>query len=190
MLASSIAFIRDELDRYCKDLFEINESTVIVNNLGAPDGSALLDNQNKIVITLINICQETNKQFYGGFRKNENQIRSMQPPQMFAIDLLFTSQFDDYEEALKFINATITFFQMNPTLQLSTSKAEKTQQLEFEVYNVDLRETYSLWNSLGAKYAPSIVYKMKYLLVDGEKTIETVPEILTVDVDADVNSKP
>ena len=195
MLASSIAFIRDELDLFCKQRLDINESCVIVNNLGTPNGNPILENQNKIIITLINICQETNKQFYGGFKKSGEQIAKVRPAQMFAIDLLFTSQFDDYEEALKFIDTVLMFFQLNPTLQKKNvrseepggSAAEKTQ-LEFEVHNVEMRESYSLWNSLGVKYAPSIVYKMKYLVVDGGKVIDSVPEIKIVDVEADIKA--
>ncbi len=185
MLAQSVALVKDELDRFFRQVFDLNESTVSINTLAKPDGSPLLENQNKLVITLINICQETNKQFYGSVKRVNNQATAVRPAQMFNIDLLFTSQFDDYLEALKFINATMTFFQANPTLRkpAGSDPDNLESHLEFEVYNIDLRETYSLWNSMGAKYAPSIVYKMKYVIVDGQKTIEVLQDVKQVEVD-------
>ena len=117
MIDSALSFVKQVLNQQLKNQFGLEADTVIANHLVEANGNPPLANQNKMVLTLINLESETNKQFYGGNRGVQgSNIQQLQPAARFNLDILLTASFDVYNEALKFLSATIAFFQANPTL--------------------------------------------------------------------------
>jgi hypothetical protein len=43
---------------------------------------------------------------------------------------------------------------------------ENTDKLVFELLKTDYQSTNYLWNSLGAKYVPSMIYKVRMLTIE------------------------
>ena len=138
-----------------------------------------------MVITLINLDYETNKGYSGNrYRVRDNGFATRQPDTLFNVDLLFTASFDDYEEALKFLNATIAFFQATPTfnVKVTPSIPEGIKTLNFEIENTSFFETHNLWSAMGAKYQPSIIYKVRHVVVQSDQLQGTTPAIQEIDV--------
>ena len=46
------------------------------------------------------------------------------------------------------------------------------------IYNLDIESNMRLWSSIGAKYIPSVAYKIKHVLIDSDLVYEDVPPIL------------
>lgn len=180
MLQAALVFVKQKLDQYLVNRFELEESVTVLNHLVAQDGATPDKNQNKMVITLINLDYDTNKQFYGAQQRGaENRVIRKYPGNMFNIDLLFTASFDDYEEALKFLNATIAFFQSN--LSITREKApdlpDGMTALNFDLTNSTFFETHNLWSAMGAKYQPSIIYKVRHINVESDDINLVVPAV-------------
>lgn len=171
MIDVSLEYTRKVLDQYLMINLGTEGSVVVLNNLVDMNGNSPQKNQNKLVITLVNLEYEINKQFYGGQRQDAGQISRFNPSVCFNIDILVSANFDDYGEALKFLTATIGFFQENisftrashPTLPNGISN------LNFEIENSPSGKAHNLWTSLGAKYLPSIVYKIRHVVVQSEQ---------------------
>jgi hypothetical protein len=93
----------------------------------------------------------------------------MAPPQeRYNLYLLITPNFDDYYEGLKFLNASIQFFQLNGVLDVTKSSKipKEINKIEFQLENGDgYMQMQNLWTALGAKYQPSIIYKMKLIAI-------------------------
>ncbi len=179
MIDSALIFIQSRLDQYLKNKFGLDESVTVLNNLVDASGSVSQKNQNKVVITLINLEQETSKQFYGGKSRNNTQVTNMMPSVHFNLDVLFTANFDSYDESLKFLTATVAF------IQPDTSFNRKNQPelpigitaLKFEIENSPYEKTHNLWSALGAKYQPSIIYKIRHVSVQAEQILGTVASV-------------
>ncbi len=187
MIEEALAFVRQSLDRYLTLQFDLPESIVVLNSLLEQDGSVSLKNQNKIVISLINLDSESSRQFYGGQSSKQQTSTRYNPAMRFNLITLFASSFDDYEESLRFLNATIRFFQANSSLNAFNSPdiPSSLDKLQFEVENLDFYGTHNLWSAMGAKYIPSVIYRIRHVDVQANEIQSTARDI--ADVDAKVS---
>ncbi|MDD5754264.1 MAG: DUF4255 domain-containing protein [Methylococcales bacterium] len=189
MIQTALVFIKKKLDQYLVNSFKLDESIAVLNHLVGQDGSCPKKNQNKMVITLINLDYETFKQFQNpSQRTKDNSIVKTNPAVQFNVDLLFTACFDDYEEALKFLTATIAFFQSNNSFNSKTTPdiPNGIKTLNFEIEKTSYFEIHNLWNAMGAKYQPSIIYKVRHISIQSSE-IKTIVSAVT-DTDAKVQS--
>ncbi len=167
MIDVALGFVKLSLDQYLINTFDLGSSAVVLNSLVDSNGAPSQLNQNKVVITLINLELETNKQFSSAHTRHNNLIAQHNPPVHFNLDILISSNFDDYAETLKFLTAVIAFFQANPTLNRSDhpSLPDGISALKFEIENSNYGKAFELWGALGAKYQPSIIYKIRHVTV-------------------------
>lgn len=167
MIDVSLEYIRKELDQSLMTNFGMESSVVVLNNLVDMNSNSPQKNQNKLVVTLVNLEYEVNKQFYGGQRQDAGQISRTNPAVCFNLDVLVSANFDEYSEALKFLTATIGFFQENLSFTRANhpSLPEGISTLQFEIENSPSGKTHNLWTALGAKYLPSMIYKIRHVSV-------------------------
>jgi hypothetical protein len=187
MIQTALVFIKKKLDQYLVNSFKLDESVTVLNHLIDRDGSYPTKNQNKMVMTLINLDYETfNKQFQNSQRTSGINIVKTNPAIHFNLDLLFTASFDDYEEALKFLTATITFFQSNNSLnsQATPDIPDEIKKLNFEIEKTSYFEIHNLWNAMGAKYQPSIIYKVRHITIQSDEIKAIVSAVTNVTTEA------
>lgn len=172
MLKKALQFTSDMLSQFLANKFGLDEKKVLLNNIIDADGSLPQVNQNKVIISLINIEKETAKPFYVRQQKLPNgNFADINPTERYNLDLLITSNFDDYLETLGFLNATILFFQVNATLDASFSAAFPAglSKLEFEIEKISYYQMHNLWSAMGAKYQPSVIYKLRLITIQGNE---------------------
>lgn len=168
MLRKSLQYTRDVLSQHLRNKFGLKEEIVVVNRLVDGDGKAILGNQNKVILSMINLWQEKNQRFYQKNTPLQNgQFAKTQPAQRYNVDLLVTAHFDDYDESLKFLNAVLLFFQANPALSAKnfSDLPHGIEKLEFEMDTINSTEIHNLWTAVGARYQPSVVFKVRLLSV-------------------------
>jgi hypothetical protein len=176
----SLQFTTTVLDQYIKNKYQLDESKVILNNVIDNNGAIPTKNENKIVVSLINIEQETLQPFYIRNQKLANgNYGDLNPSQRFNLDLLVTSNFDDYNESLKFLNAVIQFFQSYVVLDATnfSNIPAGLNKLEFEIEKLNYNQMHSLWTAMGAKYQPSIVYKTRLITIQSYDNESFTPAI-------------
>ena len=173
MIEKALQFTNDVLSQFLRNKFGLEERNVLMNNLVEADGTIPKVNQNKLIISLINIVQETNKQYYNSGRQiNDGNYTEIQPTERYNLDILMAANFDDYKESLKFLNAGIQFFQSNPSLDVKKYSNFPTalNKLEYEIEKINYHQMHSLWTAMGAKYQPSVIYKMRLVSVQSDET--------------------
>jgi len=88
--------------------------------------------------------------------------------------MLFSAYFpNDYNEALKMLSLVIAYFQKMKQFTTANSPdlPPQLQNLSVELFTLGLEQQNHLWGALGAKYIPSVVYKMRLVpIVDDEIT--------------------
>lgn len=174
MIDKALKFTKDILDQFLKNKMGLDESKVLVNNIIDGDGSIPQKNQNKVIISLINVEKETLKPFNKRNKKlPDGNYALMAPVERYNLDILMTSNFDDYKETLKFLNASILFFQTNPSLSAASYSniPEGLNKLEFELESISYHQMHSLWSAMGAKYQPSVIYKTRLVKLDSNETV-------------------
>ena len=180
MIDVALLYVKDALNQYLVNRFGLDEDIVVLNNLTDPDGSVSQKNQNKIVITLINLDHETSQQYYGGSIRSNNKVGHINQDVHFNLDVLFAAHFDNYSESLKFLTATVSFFQANNTFNRKNSPtmSQDITALKFEIENASYEKTHNLWSALGVKYQPSIIYKIRHVTVQAGQ-INAVSSVVT-----------
>lgn len=169
MIQEALKYANDVFNQYTKNKFGLDDSIVITNRLINPDGSIPQENENKIILSLVHIEQDNNKQFYNRSQKTStNNYARQSPSEYYNLYLLITANFDDYQESLKFINTALKFFQSHQILDINTNSnlPKGLTKIEFCLEkDTGYMQMQNLWTALGAKYQPSVTYKMRLISV-------------------------
>jgi hypothetical protein len=173
MIEKALQFTEKALNQYVKKKFGLDEDIVIINPIIDQNGVVPAKNQNKIIISLIHVEQETTNQFYNRNQKLDNGNFVRTPlGHRYNLYTLITPNFDDYIESLKFLDASIQFFQINELVD-ATKNGEIPPEIGKLEYEFQKGENYmqmqNLWTALGAKYQPSIIYKVRLVTLASDE---------------------
>lgn len=180
MIDVSLTFLCQTLDSYLRMQLGLDHSLVVINNLVNADGSVPEKNQNKVVITLINLEHESNRQFYNAGTSAGTVYARINPPLIFNLDLLISANFDDYIESLKLLSLITAFFQENPAFNRHQfpGMPAAIATLKVEIESSNSGKTHNLWTALGAKYLPSVMYKVRQIKIQGNE-IQKLESVIT-----------
>ncbi|CAM1362631.1 conserved hypothetical protein [Tenacibaculum litopenaei] len=168
MLDKVLVFISDLLNKELKMAFGLTDDVVVVSSLINLDGTITQNIENKVILSVINLEQErtvkTQQEYLmtgsGGFNR-------VNPPVFLNMYLLVSANYNaaNYIEALKMLSAVIGIFQTSKvfTPENSPELDNSIERLIFEIYNVPIQELSHLWSGIGAKYVPSMVYKVRMI---------------------------
>jgi hypothetical protein len=169
MIYEALSCLTDEINEYFRNKLKPNEDKAILSGLVNQDGTIAIQGENKIVITLINVEKEFNGKGSGGNLAGGTIINKSSSMNINLI-VLFSAYFagNNYAEALRFLSFTMAFFQYkNVFTQSNTPKLDsRIDKLTFELASITPEQLNNTWASLGAKYMPSVVYKMRMLTLD------------------------
>lgn len=178
MIKNVVTSITDDLNGYFQHRFTVSEPKVIVSNLIGQDGSVPIGTDNRIICSVINIEQEHN--LSGGKHLSRNTIVNT-PPIYLNLYLMFSSNFTDsnYLEGLHFLSSVTSFFQSKPvfTPQNTPRLPPNTEKITAEIHNVHVDNLGNLWGAIGAKYMPSIIYKLRMIEIAGAQRLEEIQPV-------------
>lgn len=165
--------------------------------LGAPPDVAMLGNiafaqdgagdnppmKNQLVVSVINVEEDKISKDPLPYRHEGDTIFYQQPAVHLNLYLLFSANFDSYEDALTALGKVIEFFQQKSyyTPENTTDLPPGIDKLIFDLFNISLDQVHHLWSMLGGKYLPSVAYKLRLLRIQQleETTAGTVRKIQT-----------
>jgi hypothetical protein len=195
MIRTALEFLSNELNLYFKRKDPANFGNidcVVLSNLMKPDGTFALPvdqgNDNfKVIITLINLEEDrvTDSQLY--YQKVNDKIQIVNPPVNINMCLLFSVFANNYPTALRLLSYVISFFQSNsvfdnesyPQINANADANkpwQKVDKLLATLYPVSFEQQNNLWAALGAKYMPSVIYKIRTIsFTDSEPKMEAPP---------------
>lgn len=191
MIDSVLTFIANFVNNELKLTFGITEDKVIASSLINLDGSVTDNIENKIIISLINLEHETFATNPGQYQPSGGQYGKVEQPVYLNLYLLFAANYNsaNYIESLKMLSATIATLQANPAFDstLNPDLDPSTPRLSFEIHNIPINELSHIWNGIGAKYVPSIIYKVRMLTIQKSMMKAQIPAVSGLDTST--NSK-
>jgi hypothetical protein len=92
------------------------------------------------------------------------------PPIYLNLDILFAANYTDYYTSLLLISNVIKFFQFQNvfTPLNSPNLPPGIEELIFDLKTLSLQDLNNLWGILGSKYIPSVVYKMRLIIISDD----------------------
>jgi len=136
---------------------------------------------NTVCLTLLNIDEETSMRNPMITKRIEgNKIYTQTPGILLNLSLVFIANFPkDYVSELNYITKIIEFFQQKDTFTIANTPSLKKQgrifeQLVFKLSTTKLEDQHHIWDLLGIKYMPSVMYNVgKITIQEDEKLSET-----------------
>ena len=188
MINRLLSEIRNELNEFIKVKDPTNFGTqdiVVLSNLVDQNGtlafptSSNSQSEHKIVITLVNIEEDRIFKDQTNFRKTaQDSIISLNPEIHINLSVLFTAYSTSYDTALLILGYVIGFFQMKNVFNPQNTPALKgvVENASVILETLSAEQNNHLWGYIGAKYMPSVVYRIKMLTVqEGQIQAEGPP---------------
>jgi hypothetical protein len=169
MIDKALNFTLDELNSFLGTRFQSQENLAVLSSLSSQDGSAPVVTDNKIVMSLVNIERETAASSAVRTRADGGSYIVANPALNLNLYILVSACFGhSYAESLKFLANALAFFQSKPvfTPKSSAGFPRELEQISFEMVNLSFQELNNMWGIMGAKYIPSVLYKLRMLTID------------------------
>jgi len=174
MISEALAFIEGELNNYfvLKGEVAATIDAVALGNItrvnepstttGAGD-----DLDNRVVITLINIEEDRISKSQQNYYRESDKIIYKNPKIPLNLYCLFSVN-HDYATSLRWLAHVIRFFQYRNVFTPQTSPGLNTgiDKLIFDLYNMNFEQVNHLWGTLGGKYLPSVMYKIRLVTIE------------------------
>lgn len=197
MIDKALSLLREELQNYIS--LSIGSADVVVDNIGLLETSNSDSLIKRIVITLVNIEEESTlknssplKKGLTGFATYEN------PPVFLNLYVLVTCNYsgDDYIHALERLAAVIKYFQGRNSFSYKnaatiTAPTDDIITLKFtmELYTLTFEQINHLWGSLGGRQVPFAMYKLRLVALTERAIVRQVPLIEEIETTLDKITK-
>ena len=176
MIDNAINHVATELNQHLKRSFDLSEDVVVISNILEQDGTVAAHVNNKIVVSLVNIEKDSVPFRQQNVAAGASRNVVTTPPVFFNLYLMFASYFsgNNYQEGLKFISHTISYFQGQPMFDHQNSPAldKNIYKLILDIENLNTQDLSSLWGVLSGKYLPSILYKVRMVAYDSGAVVK------------------
>lgn len=146
------------------------------------DGQVNADHTNNVFMSLVKVEEERmgKKQspypeVYGPGKED-----LINPAIKLNLFILFSAHFSNYRESLKYLYLVIAFFQRKNVF-LAEEYVDLDPAIEkiiMDLYSPTFEQQNHLWGTLGAKYQPSALYKLRLLAIDEQVPVGHAPPIL------------
>ncbi|MFC5049187.1 DUF4255 domain-containing protein [Rubritalea spongiae] len=189
MIGDLLAYVSDDLNRYiCKNQgLSQDEQKVLLSYVVDQDGSIATNEQNVVLVTLVDLAldplaySQRVHSVSGGALTQEIQYNSLHVNLMVLFSAYFKG--DRAKDALNYLTLIIQFFQSKASYTRANSPnlPNGVERLEFSMEPLDFNAQNHMWGILGAKYMPSVVYKVRMISFQDDETLDD-ELIRTVDV--------
>lgn len=136
----------------------------------------------KVVMTLLKLEEEPALNNNPSFSMRENRAELMNSPIYLNIYLMISANIDSYENSLRYISKTISFFQgksvfthQNTVYNRSNPEIETPDEFRFSLrlFTPTFEEMNNIWGTLGGRQMPFVIYKVQLIRISQEKTISS-----------------
>lgn len=188
MLDVAMKFLRDYLNQ---EITSPNNPVVLGNITKESD----IEN-NKIHLSLVNVEEERILKEVNYARRinpGDNFYSTVNPEIRVNLYILVTYQYEgkNYEEALKQLGAVATVLQGKYVFtkpDFIKPAYEVLQQIVIDLYSQTIEQNSNMWQALGEKLSPSLLYKMRVIAIQANRVLDTTGEVRAVGID--VAQKP
>ena len=156
------------------------EDKVVLTNVATQEGNWAIPN-NRLGLSLINIEEErVFKEQRAVYVTRNNESEQYNPEIKLNLYVLVTSNYTsgeinadntEYLEGLKQLSYVIAFFQQKNVFNTSNSPSldPAIGKLVVELFSYSFEQLYNFWTVIGAKYLPSILYRVRLMRVQEQE---------------------
>lgn len=188
MIHSCLTFLTNELNDYLK--LRTGSPTVdrvFLTSVATEGGGVVIPNKS-LGVSLINIEEDrVYKDQKSTIINNRGNVERLNPEIKLNLYVLISANFqdtdsedsiNDYAEGLKQLSWIISYFQAKNVFTPENSPKlanfdSNLTKLVVELYSYSFEQLYNFWSVVGAKYLPSVLYKIRILTFQEREFFDT-----------------
>jgi hypothetical protein len=160
-----------------------NRERVIAGSLFDLDGKVNTKAKDKVVAQIVNLQEDRVYHSVDVYKRRDDGTGELMRPEIKVnVFVLFVANISDYSESMKMLSWVIAFFQHRHRFDYSavTGLADRTGHFTFELHSMTFEQQNHLWGALGAKYMPSVMFKLGIVDIRDEQLRAEVPPVLDI----------
>jgi hypothetical protein len=163
MIHEALSYIRVEL----RDRLPVSDAEVMIESARV---LATQNNNQGAYITLVNVEEEPTLRNLPSVERLGGALIRREPPVHLNLYLLFSFEFQTYENSLRHLSNTIGLFQEKRVYTAENASPGNPfpaglEKLVFEIHNMNFEALNNLWGVMGGAYFPSVVYKVRMVRI-------------------------
>ena len=183
MINLALQTLAAQLNQHFRRVYDLTEDMVVVSNLLEMDGNVAPNINNRLVVYLTNIEKDSVSARTNSAQEFGERTVQRSTALSFNLYVMMTANFsgNNYAEALKFLSGSISYFQRHPVLtrQTTPDMDSRIEKLVLDIENLSIQDMSNLWSSLGGKYMPSILYRIRMVTFDSDEMTGRQPIVTT-----------
>ena len=194
MIHPVLKFLAEQLNAYIRDQnrtdTDITDPVVILQNISKLDDDSIkATSNNKILISLVNISEETSMKNNPDYTSVKNNLTTYKnQPVNLNLYIMITSYMTNYEYGLIYLSLVLTFFQGKFSFNLKNSTTEVEGlpddfHIILDLFNLGFEQLNYVWSTFGGKQHPFVCYKVRLLKMERESTSEISGVISEITID-------
>lgn len=201
MLHTSLSFLTNELNEFLKLRTGTSDDRVFLTSV-ATESSGLKIPDKSLGLSLMNIEEERVFKDQKSSYINRNGIAEHLNPEIkLNLYILISANFqdkessdsEDYIEGLKQLSHAISFFQSKNVFTVDNSPGmlehdPEMIKLVVELYSYSFEQLYNFWTVVGAKYLPSVLYKVRLITYQERAVLDSSLPIEKIGINSENKS--
>jgi hypothetical protein len=127
----------------------------------------------KAILSLVNIEEDKVAKQQENYARTDSTTLYKSPPLYLNMYILFSVNKPEYDDCLKWLGHIIQFFQYQQVFTPVThpNLDGKIPRIVADLYSMNFEQVNHLWSTLGGKYMPSVMYKIRQVTLDENITV-------------------
>ena len=172
MIYDTLKFLNEEVNNYLSLKMGLpgeprlkigNVSLALDNTLSGANSLA-----GKAILSLVNVEEDKVARQQENYTRGDSTTKYKSPPLYLNLYILFSINKPEYDDCLKWLGHIMQFFQHQQVFTpISHPNLDpKIPKIMVDLFSLNFEQVNHLWSTLGGKYMPSVLYKVRQILVD------------------------
>jgi hypothetical protein len=122
----------------------------------------------KAILSLVNVEEDKVARQQENYVRTDSSAAYKSPPLYLNLYILFSVNKPEYDDCLKWLGHIMQFFQHQQVFTPVTHPGldAKIPRIVVDLFSLNFEQVNHLWSTLGGKYMPSVLYKVRQISVD------------------------
>ncbi|UFH55811.1 DUF4255 domain-containing protein [Spirosoma sp. KNUC1025] len=174
MIDKALSFLEKEVNNYFDARFgPSTQKWVMLGNIaklddGGNGNAGGNDNNSRAMLSLVNLEEDRIAKNPENFFRTPDGIAYRNPKILLNLYVLFAITSGNYTQGLQTLSFIIQCFQSNRVFEsISYPLLDPSlEKLTLELYTLNFEQVNHLWSTLGGKYLPSVLYKVRVVGIE------------------------
>ncbi|MBL7701124.1 MAG: DUF4255 domain-containing protein [Ferruginibacter sp.] len=186
MIHETLKFLSEEVNKYLSlKMGVLAEPRLKIGNVSlALDNTLTGENSlaGKAILSLVNVEEDKVAKQQENYARSDSSTVYKSPPLYLNLYVLFSVNKPEYDDCLQWLGHIMQFFQHQQVFTPIThpNLDPKIPKVVIDLFSLNFEQVNHLWSTLGGKYMPSVLYKIRQISVDENLTVSESGFIKTI----------